>query len=101
MLGMLVTPSAIRVLNASKSFKKSHKALNGINLSIAQGECVGLLGASGSAKSTLLRSLCGLERLDGEHSEIQIWGNSLHKVQHEKPPKKQAPSSSWKTCSPR
>ncbi|WP_366146333.1 ATP-binding cassette domain-containing protein [Limnohabitans sp.] len=77
---MLVTPSAIRVLNASKSFRKSHKALNGINLSIAQGECVGLLGASGSGKSTLLRSLCGLERLDGEQSEIQIGGGFTAKI---------------------
>jgi len=82
---MHVTPPAISVLNASKSFKKNHKALDGINLSIAQGECVGLLGASGSGKSTLLRSLCGLERLDDERNEIQIWGDSLQKSGHLSP----------------
>ena len=82
---MHVTPSAIRVNNASKSFKKSRKALDGINLSIARGECVGLLGASGSGKSTLLRSLCGLERLEGQDSEVQIWGDSLQKSGHLSP----------------
>ena len=82
---MHVTPSAIRVINASKSFEKSCKALDGITLSIARGECVGLLGASGSGKSTLLRSLCGLERLDGQDSEIQIWGDSLQKSGHLSP----------------
>ena len=82
---MHATPSAIRVISASKSFKKYRKALDGINLSIARGECIGLLGASGSGKSTLLRSLCGLERLDGQDSEIQIWGDSLQKSGHLSP----------------
>lgn len=30
----------------------------------------------------MLRSLCGLERLDGQDSEIQIWGDSLQKSGH-------------------
>ncbi len=38
--------------------------LRGANLSIAEGERVGLLGANGSGKSTLLKILAGTEALD-------------------------------------
>lgn len=33
----------------------------------------------------MLRSLCGLERLDGQDSEVQIWGDSLQKSGHLSP----------------
>ncbi|NJS36713.1 MAG: ATP-binding cassette domain-containing protein [Brachymonas sp.] len=38
----------------------SVQALQGLNFSILQGECVALVGANGSGKSTLLRLLQGL-----------------------------------------
>jgi phosphonate transport system ATP-binding protein len=71
-----VTP-AIRITQASKSFNRKARALDGVTASILPGECVGLLGASGSGKSTLLRSICGLERLDGSDSTIEIFGQQL------------------------
>src|SRR5712675_1778779 len=37
------------------------RVLNGINLDIARGETMVLLGGSGSGKSTLLRQIIGLE----------------------------------------
>lgn len=74
---MSQTSTAIRVINACKSFLKNRQALSDIDLTIEEGQCVGLLGASGSGKSTLLRSLCGLEKLDGVNSEIQLWGQTL------------------------
>ncbi|MFV0334784.1 MAG: ABC transporter ATP-binding protein [Tropicimonas sp.] len=46
--------------------------LDGIDLDIAQGEAVGLIGRSGIGKSTLARCLVGLERADA--GEIRLDG---------------------------
>jgi ABC-type Fe3+/spermidine/putrescine transport system ATPase subunit len=49
--------------------------LKGISLSVAPGEVVCLLGASGSGKSTILRIIAGLE--DAESGEVTWDGQSL------------------------
>ncbi len=53
----------IRVQNYKKSFgdKAVHR---GVSFSLYKGECLGLIGGSGSGKSVILRSLIGLERPD-------------------------------------
>lgn len=51
---------AIVVDNVSKQYAAGTHALDGINLSIAQGEFVSLVGPSGCGKSTLLRIMAGL-----------------------------------------
>ncbi|MGH3585682.1 MAG: ABC transporter ATP-binding protein [Pseudonocardia sp.] len=42
-----------------------HVALRGINLSVREGEFLCLLGPSGCGKTTLLRSIAGLETIEG------------------------------------
>ncbi len=53
--------SLIEVKNFYKSFggKTVHQ---GVSFSVEEGECLGLIGGSGSGKSVLLRSLIGLEK---------------------------------------
>jgi len=64
----------IHIENAIKNFGEVH-ALRGVNLDIAQGEVVLIIGPSGSGKSTLLRSVNRLETLSS--GEILINDNSV------------------------
>src|SRR5271169_2321214 len=52
---------AISVRDVVVSYN-GRRVLDGINLDIARGETMVLLGGSGSGKSTLLRQMIGLER---------------------------------------
>jgi putative ABC transport system ATP-binding protein len=56
--------------------------LKGIDLSIAEGESVGIVGPSGSGKSTLLMVLAGLETLDS--GEIIIKDTPLHSLSEDR-----------------
>ncbi len=61
---MTAAPAPIlRVDGVRKSFGE-HLVLDGVDLEVAQGQCVVLIGASGSGKSTLLRAVNLLEEVD-------------------------------------
>jgi sulfonate transport system ATP-binding protein len=56
------TEPAVRVRGLRRSFTENGGVLNGLDLDIASGEFVALIGRSGTGKSTLLRALAGLDR---------------------------------------
>jgi phosphonate transport system ATP-binding protein len=67
----------IKLTDVSKTFKKGNTILKNLNLTIKEGEMVGLIGPSGSGKSTLIRVLGGLEAADpSEKSKIEIFGKT-------------------------
>ena len=69
-----MTIPAIQINNIHKQFGDLH-ALNGIDLTINQGEFFGLLGPNGAGKSTLINILAGL--LKPSHGNIAIMGHDV------------------------
>jgi len=43
-----------------RKYHRPHNALNGINLEVYKGECIGIIGTNGSGKSTLLKLITGV-----------------------------------------
>ena len=68
--------TAIRVQDLSKSFKKGTHALRNVNLRVAKGEMVALIGASGAGKSTLIRHLVGLTTGDAGSGQVTVLGDA-------------------------
>ena len=52
--------AALDIAGLSRRFRRT--VLDGLDLSVAQGRLLAILGASGSGKTTLLRLICGFER---------------------------------------
>lgn len=51
------------------------EVLHGVEMSLAEGEVVGMVGPNGAGKSSLLRAICGLTPLSG--GEISFEGRAL------------------------
>jgi phosphonate transport system ATP-binding protein len=68
--------AAVQIQNMYKSFQAGKPVLKDINLSVAPGEMVGLIGASGSGKSTLIRMISGLETMDRRDGQIALFGKA-------------------------
>jgi len=65
----------IRVEQAFKRFANGVQVLDGLDLSVREGETLCILGPSGCGKTTLLRALHGLVALDSGH--IRIAGETV------------------------
>jgi ABC-2 type transport system ATP-binding protein len=74
-----MTENIVTVKNVKKTFKDI-KAVNGVDLSIQQGEYVALLGPNGAGKTTLVEMIEGIQQPD--EGEITIEGK--HWKWHEK-----------------
>lgn len=82
----------LRLESVSKSFKQNNgffrsltnpvNLLNGVSLYLNKGEIVGLIGASGSGKSTIAKIISGLT--DYELGSISLNGIQLPKMQSDK-----------------
>lgn len=60
---MILNQNSLEIVNIHKNYE-GKPLLKGINLNVASGETLCLLGRSGSGKSTLLRIIAGLESAD-------------------------------------
>ncbi|WP_343225627.1 ABC transporter ATP-binding protein [Oricola nitratireducens] len=65
---------ALEIAELSASYGQ-FRALNGVSISVSQGETVALVGANGAGKSTFLRILCGL--MDSWEGQIAVGGTQL------------------------
>lgn len=63
---------AIRLEGLGKTYAGGKRALDGVSLSIRQGEFFGLLGPNGAGKSTLINILAGL--VTKTEGKAEIWG---------------------------
>ena len=67
--------ATITIEGASRTFADGTRALDGVNLAVANGEFLVLVGPSGCGKSTLLRAVAGLEPLDS--GRVLIGGSDV------------------------
>ncbi len=65
----------IEVKNLVKSFG-AKQVLSGVNLSVSEGEILGVIGINGAGKSTLLRLMCGV--LKPDKGEVVIGGKPVY-----------------------
>lgn len=75
------SPSAVSMLNVTKTYRRGHQditVLNDLNLEIAAGEFLAIMGPSGSGKSTLLNLIGGLDR--PTHGQIFAGGQQIDKI---------------------
>lgn len=76
--------AAVHTVDVTRHYKmgaSTIRAVDGVNLTVAVGEFVALLGSSGSGKSTLLNLIAGLDRPTS--GAINVLGRDLAKLNSE------------------
>jgi phospholipid/cholesterol/gamma-HCH transport system ATP-binding protein len=72
-----MTQALIKVRDLVKSYG-SQQILRGLSFEVHRGQCLGLMGGSGSGKSVTLRNLIGLVRPDG--GTVEVDGQDLNAI---------------------
>lgn len=67
----------LKIVNLSKTYNGSKKAVDNISLEVNSGEIVGFIGHNGAGKTTTIKSIVGI--LDFTEGEIYINGTSIKK----------------------
>ena len=69
--------TVVKIAGVRKSFVAEKPVLKNVDLTIENGEMVGLIGASGSGKSTLIRLIAGFEAIDAANNgSIALFGQT-------------------------
>lgn len=71
-----MTLTILELENISFSYNTNNPFIQNFTLSIKDGEFIGLLGANGSGKSTILKLASGILKPSG--GNIRLWGKPLH-----------------------
>lgn len=71
-----MTSNVIEFWDVSKTYPNGVEALKGINMSINEGEVVGLIGPNGAGKTTTVKLLLGL--LKPTSGTVNLWGQNSY-----------------------
>jgi len=69
---------AIEVCDLDFSYNDNKKVLEGINLQIKRGEWLGIMGKTGSGKSTLIKTL--MRMIDPPKGTVKVFGSEVHDI---------------------
>jgi len=70
----------LELASVSYAYEKSRPFIHDLSFTIGEGDFIGLLGANGSGKSTIMKLASGL--LKPASGGISLWGKSLNAIKH-------------------
>ena len=71
----------LKIINLTKTYEKTIKAVDGLSLAVKAGEIYGFIGHNGAGKSTTIKSIVGA--LGFEDGDILIDGVSIKDISRE------------------